>query len=196
VWSGWAWEGGGEEWTASEDWKASLVEHVLEPAIPIGGTVVEIGPGAGRWTQILHERADRLILVDITPTTLELCRVRLGDPPDVDYLRSGGSDLAAIATDSVDSVWAYDTFVHIAPLDIQSYLQDIHRVLHADGSATIHHADRRVGTGWRAPMSAALFAKLARDSGLTVVRQFDAWDGGRYGVGRQGDVITQLRRDA
>lgn len=195
VWSGWTWAGGGEEWTASEAWKASLIEHVLKPAIPAGGTVVEIGPGAGRWTEILHERAEQLILVDITDTTLDLCRERLGDPGDVNYLRNDGSSLRGIESGSVDAVWAYDTFVHIAPLDIDSYLEDIQRVLRPGGAATIHHSDRRHGTSWRSPMSAALFANLARKRGLTVVRQFDSWDGGRFGVGREGDVITQLSRE-
>ena len=43
-------------------------------------------------------------------------------------------------------------------------------------------------------MTAALFANLARERGLVVERQFDTWAGGRYGVRRQGDVVTQLRR--
>jgi ubiquinone/menaquinone biosynthesis C-methylase UbiE len=195
VWSGWAWGGGGEEWTASSAWKASLIEHLLKPSIPAGGTVVEIGPGAGRWTETLHNRADRLILVDITDTTLDLCRERLGDPPNVRYVRSDGSSLRGIESGSVDAIWAYDTFVHIAPLDIASYLADIARVLRPAGTATIHHANHRRGTSWRSPMTAALFANLAREHGLTVVRQFDSWDGGRFGVDRQGDVITQLARE-
>jgi ubiquinone/menaquinone biosynthesis C-methylase UbiE len=172
-----------------------LVTHVLEPAIPPGGTVVEIGPGAGRWTEALHARADRLILADITDRTLELCRERLGDPPGVTYLRTDGTGLRGVGDAEVDAVWAYDAFVHIAPLDIASYLEDIHRVLRPGGVATIHHSDRRsAGGSWRAPMTAALFANLARDRGLQVTRQFDTWDGGRYGVRREGDVITALQR--
>lgn len=194
VWSGWTWQAGGEEWTVSSAWKSSLIEHVLEPAVAAGGTIVEIGPGAGRWTEALRERADRLILVDITDTTLKLCRDRLGDSTDISYLRTDGSSLRGIASGSVDAIWAFDTFVHIAPLDIASYLQDIQRVLRVGGVATIHHSDWRDQTSWRSPMSAALFGNLARESGLTVVRQFDTWDGGRFGVRRQGDVITQLRR--
>ncbi len=194
VWSGWTWEGGGEEWTASDAWKASLVEHVLEPTMPRGATILEIGPGAGRWTQTLHARAGMLILADITDTTLELCRERLGDPDDVAYVRTDGSSLRGVDSDSVDALWAFDTFVHIAPLDVAGYLADIARVLGHGAVAVIHHSGRRDSEGWRSPMTAALFATLAREHGLTVERQFDTWDGGRFGVRRQGDVVTQLRR--
>lgn len=194
LWSTWEWGAGGEEWTASPAWKASLVEHVLEPTMPRGATILEIGPGAGRWTDVLHARAGALILADITDTTLELCRERLGDPDDVSYVRTDGSSLCDVETDSVDAVWAFDTFVHIAPLDVAGYLADIHRVLGRGGVAVIHHSGRRDSSGWRSPMTATLFARLADDRGLTVERQFDTWDDGRHGVRRQGDVVTQLRR--
>lgn len=196
MWSGWAWGDRGEEWSASEAWKQSLITDVLEPTMPQGGTIVEIGPGAGRWTEALHVRADHLILVDITDTTLELCRERLGDPGDVTYLRTDGTGLRGIADAGVDAIWAFDAFVHIAPLDVASYLREIHRVLRGGAVALIHHTGRRDRTGWRSPMSKSLFANLAREHGLVVERQFDRWGDGRYGVYRQGDVVTVLRRPA
>ncbi len=196
VWSGWAWEQGGEEWTASQAWKESLIEHVLEPTMPRGATILEIGPGAGRWTEALHGRAAQLILADITDTTLELCRERLGDPPDVAYVRTDGRGLTGVSEDAVDAVWAFDTFVHIAPLDVAGYLADIRRVLRPGGIAVIHHSGRRDREGWRSPMTGALFAALAVEHGLAVERQFDTWGGGRFGVRLQGDVVTQLRRPA
>src|SRR5215210_2549727 len=70
VWSQWDWSGGGDEWNESPEWKASLVEHVLCATMPRGGTILEIGPGAGRWTEHLHELADRLILVEATEEVL------------------------------------------------------------------------------------------------------------------------------
>ena len=194
VWSGWAWEQGGEEWTASQAWKDSLIEHVLEPTMPRGATILEIGPGAGRWTETLYGRAAQLVLADITDTTLELCRERLGDPPNVAYVRTDGSGLTGLAGDAVDAVWAFDTFVHIAPLDVAGYLADIRRVLRPGGIAVIHHSGRRDREGWRSPMTGALFAALAVEHGLAVERQFDTWGGGRFGVRLQGDVVTQLRR--
>jgi 2-polyprenyl-3-methyl-5-hydroxy-6-metoxy-1,4-benzoquinol methylase len=75
-WTGWDWSQRGEEWNVSEEWKQSLIEDVLERLIPVGATVVEIGPGAGRWSAALASRASRLILVDVSERPLELCRER------------------------------------------------------------------------------------------------------------------------
>ena len=50
-WGSWDWSRHGEEWTISADWKQALIADVLLPTIPEGGTVLGIGPGAGRWTR-------------------------------------------------------------------------------------------------------------------------------------------------
>jgi len=195
VWSTWDWSAAGEEWTASEQWKASLIEELLVPAVKGSTTILEIGPGAGRFSETLHDLAGRLILVDITDTTLELCRERLGDPSDVTYVLSDGASLRGVDTGSVDAVWSFDAFVHVAPIDVDQYLGEIRRVLAPDGVAVIHHAGRRQRQGWRSPMTATLFAALASQHGLTVQRQVDSWGGnGRYGLSLHGDVISELRR--
>ncbi len=194
IWTEWDWAAGGEEWSASPEWKESLVEEVLAPAAEAAETILEIGPGGGRWTEPLHERAQQLILVDITERTLELCRARLDDPPNVSYLLSDGAGLRAVEDDSVDLIWSFDAFVHVAPLDVDAYLRDFARVLRPGGRAIIHHNDRRSRVGWRSPMSARLFARLARAKGLTVLRQFESWGDGRFDVRDHGDVITDLRR--
>lgn len=196
VWSGWDWAQGGEEWSASPVWKSALVAEVLLPAVDGAEVVLEIGPGAGRWTEQLHAVAERLVLVDITTTTLELCRRRLDDPPDVTYLHTDGSGLPGVADVSIGAVWSFDAFVHIAPIDIDAYLGEIRRVLVPGGRAVVHHTGRREPRGWRTPMGPRLFANLARSHDLEVVRQFDSWGGGRFGVTLPGDVITELRRPA
>jgi SAM-dependent methyltransferase len=199
-WTSWDWSAGGEEWTASPEWKQALIDDVLLPTIPPGGTVLEIGPGAGRWSAVLAPRAERLVLVDVTPHVLELCRERLGDPPHVAYVRSHGSDLPGVADASVDAVWSFDVFVHVAPLDQARYLEELARVLRPGGVAAIHHADGRNNgalpsrAGWRAPMSAGLFAALAARRGLAVERLVRSWSGGRHDLGAYGDVITVLRK--
>ena len=193
VWSSWDWSTGGEEWNESAEWKASLIEHVLRPSIAAGGVVLEIGPGAGRWTEHLRERADRLVLVEATDEVLELTRRRYVDDPAVSFVRTGGSDVPGVSDSSVDAVWSFDVFVHLAPLDTAGYLTEVARVLRPGGIATIHHSGGRNPRGWRAPMTARLFANLAAERGLEVERQFDSWDGGRFDVRPFGDVITRLR---
>jgi len=200
-WTGWDWSHGGDEWTLSEEWKASLIDDVLRRWIPAGGAALEIGPGAGRWSGALFERASRLILVDVSERPLELCRERFGTAANVEYVLSSGSDIPGVVAGSVDAVWSFDVFVHVAPRDQARYLSEVARVLAPGGVAVIHHADGRnrglqpSRNGWRAPMSRGLFAALANERGLKVERQFDSWGtDGRHDLSGYADAITVLRR--
>jgi ubiquinone/menaquinone biosynthesis C-methylase UbiE len=118
----------------------------------------------------------------------------------VEYRISSGCDLPGVEDGSIDAIWSFDVFVHVAPVDQAGYLDEIARVLRRGGVAGIHHADGRnrgsqpSRTGWRAPMSAHLFAVLARKRGLIVERQLRSWANGRFGLGAYGDVITIMRR--
>ena len=75
-WSNWDWSKHGEEWSNTPEWKNNLIEHVLKPNVPINSNILEIGPGAGRWTEHLVERAARLILIDLVPKCIEICKER------------------------------------------------------------------------------------------------------------------------
>ena len=200
-WDGWDWSGGGEEWTLSPEWKQALIGDVLEARIPPGGVALEIGPGAGRWSAVLQQRAQRLILVDVSERPLELCRRRFADAGNVEYALSSGGDLPGVADGSVDAVWSFDVFVHVTPLDQAAYLAEIGRVLAPGGVAVIHHADgRNLGAqpsraGWRSPMSRGLFASLAAGRGLEIEEQFDSWgEGGRHDLSAYHDAITVCRK--
>lgn len=199
-WSAYDWSGLGEEWTASPEWKRGLIEDVLTKWIPEGGVVLEIGPGAGRWSEVLLQRAARLVLVDVSERPLELCRDRFAGDERLECILSSGSDLPGIQDGSIDAVWSFDVFVHVAPSDQAAYLKEIARVLVPGGLAVIHHSDGRnrgrlpSRSGWRAPMSRRLFAALAADHGLQVECQFDSWGpDGCYDLGAYGDSITVCR---
>jgi SAM-dependent methyltransferase len=107
-----------------------------------------------------------------------------------------------VADASIDAVWSFDVFVHVAPLDQAGYLTEIARVLRPGGIAAIHHADGRnrgalpSRLGWRSPMSAGLFAALAEERGLAVRRQIRSWSEGRHDLSAFADVITVLERGA
>ncbi len=202
-WTGWDWSGGGEEWNASADWKQALVDRVLMAWIPEDRVVLEIGPGASRWSAALQPRARRLILVDVAERPLALCRERFATVENVEYVLSSGNDLPGIVDASVDAIWSFDVFVHIAPIDQAAYLTEVARVLGPGGVAVIHHADgRNLGdlpsrSGWRAPMSRKLFATLAAERGLTVETQIDSWGpDGEHDLSAYHDAITVCRSRA
>jgi SAM-dependent methyltransferase len=197
-WNEWNWSSRGEEWTESDEWKSGLVEEVMLPNIPPGGTVLEIGPGAGRWSVVLAPRSEQLIVVDVAEKALEAVRARLAEADNLRCLISDGASLSGVEDDSVDAVWSFDVFVHIAPRDQAAYLTEIARVLRPGGVAAIHHADGRnrgaapSRAGWRAPMTTRLFAALARRRGLEVRQQVRDWSAGRHGLGAYHDAITVL----
>ena len=200
IWSTWDWSRGGNEWNDTdepEQWKAALIDEVLLPHLDDARAILEIGPGGGRWSEVLAPRAERLVLVDVTERALDLCRDRLTGTDNVEYVLSDGGSFPGVEDDSIDWVWSFDVFVHIAPLDVDSYLGEIARVLRPGRTAVIHHSGGLSRfPGWRSPMSALLFARLARDRDLEVMSQFDSWSNGRFGVRTNNDVITVLRKPA
>jgi SAM-dependent methyltransferase len=202
-WNHWDWTRAGEEWTASPAWKQALIDDVLVGLIPADVVVLEIGPGAGRWSRAILPRARRLILVDVSARPLELCRAEFADATNIDYVLSSGNDLPGVAGASVDAVWSFDVFVHVAPADQAGYLREISRVLGPGGVAVIHHADgRNLGRlpsrhGWRAPMSRGLFAALAGQAGLALDRHLDSWGpSDEFDLAAYADAITVLRKPA
>lgn len=198
IWSSWDWSRGGNEWNDTdepEQWKAALIDEVLLPHLDDARAILEVGPGGGRWSEVLLPRAERLTLVDVTQRALDVCRDRLAGADNVEYILSEGASLPGVDDESIDWVWSFDVFVHIAPLEVDSYLGEIARVLRPGRTAVIHHSGGLSRfPGWRSPMSALLFARLARDRGLEVTRQFDSWSDGRFGVRTNHDVITVLRK--
>ena len=200
-WSGYDWSGRGEEWNASLEWKQALVDHVLARWIPADAAALEIGPGAGRWSETLALRASRLVLVDVSERPLQLCRERFSGEERITYILSSGGDLPGIEDASIDAVWSFDVFVHVAPRDQAAYLEEIARVLTPGGVAVVHHADGRnrgqlpSRHGWRSPMSRRLFAALAAERGLQVECQLDSWGpDGSYDLSAYADAITVCRR--
>jgi ubiquinone/menaquinone biosynthesis C-methylase UbiE len=200
-WTGWDWRDRGEEWTVSAEWKQALIDDVLLARIPEGAVVLEIGPGVARWSAVLHARARRLILVDVSDRPLALCRERFAGAENVQYVMSSGNDLPGVAGSSVDAIWSFDVFVHVAPVDQARYLAEVSRVLAPGGVAVIHHADgRNLGKlpsrgGWRSPMSRQLFAALAARQSLAVEAQIDSWGpGGCHDLSAYHDAITICRK--
>ena len=196
VWNSADWSHRGEKWTPSEEWKQALVDEVMRPYLRNGATVMEIGPGAGRWSSFLVGEAGHLILVDISDRCLELCRKQFAACSNVSYVLVDAPSLRDVAVDSVDLVWSFDVFVHIAPADTAAYLREFARVMRPGAVGVIHHpALGRSYGGYRSAVTAESFAQMVKDAGLHFVRQFDAWgDRQQFDVRMHRDVITVFER--
>lgn len=154
-------EGGkhlGEEWNepevigvdASADGIVSyLDEKVLTPFLGRCKVLLEIGPGGGRFTEILLPKCDRLIAADTSPKMLTLLRGRFKHCKKIDYLLLDGLGLSSISDNSVGSAFSYGVFVHLQHWDIYNYLCELQRVLKPGGRAIIQHANTFSELGWK-----------------------------------------------
>jgi ubiquinone/menaquinone biosynthesis C-methylase UbiE len=196
IWRSWDWSRMGEEWTQSTEWKNSLLRDVLEPNVPNVECLLEIGPGAGRWTEHLQSRADRLILVDISDACIAQCRERFKDLDHITYAVTAGNDLAVAQDGQVDFVWSFDAFVHIGRADTLAYLKEIRRVLRPGGAALIHHpASGGTRGGFRSRTTIDAFNDMLKESGLSLRKQFDRWGkDGEFGVSDFEDMISMFEK--
>jgi SAM-dependent methyltransferase len=182
----------GEEWTVSPEWKKSLIDDVLLNYIKPGTAVLEIGPGAGRWTEILQPLARKLFAVDVSAKALDLCKERFSSATNIAFFLTRNASLDLIPDKTIDAIWSFDVFVHINPGDTDSYFSEFKRVLVPGGIAVIHHPkDGGLHGGCRSRMTARLFAAQLEKHGLTLVRQFDSWgENGRFNLSRYRDCIS------
>jgi SAM-dependent methyltransferase len=204
-----AWSQDGDEWDGQaracgvpyEAWKAGVVAR-YRSLLASGGTVLELGPGHGRWSDELISMAGTLVLCDISPNCLDACRHRLAGRGRMRTHLSAAADLPADLTAAVDAVWSYDCLVHVGPEEFRRYVAEIGRVLRRGGSAVLHHADRprpglaahasrlvaslwlrgrpRVAPdeddhGWRSHVSRRDVRGWAAAAGLVVERQESTW---------------------
>lgn len=193
IWNHWDWSAGGEEWTLSEAWKESLLRCVLHRNISAGVHVLEIGPGAGRWTEALLQKAAHLTSVDISEACVNLCREKFKNAANATFLVTQGNELSGVADQSVDALWSFDVFVHINQADVAKYVQEFHRVLRPGAIGVIHHG-KFAGKhgGWRSDLTAESFTRMLQEAGFCVQEQFETWQDGEtsYPVGLYEDVLT------
>jgi ubiquinone/menaquinone biosynthesis C-methylase UbiE len=194
-WNHYSWERGENEWTQSEQWKNSVIEHVMLANIPADHVVLEIGPGFGRWTRNLIEISRHLIVVDVTEKCIAHCKSLFADKNNVEFHVNDGRSLDVVADDSVDFVWSYDVFVHIEPLDIEHYLCEFRRILKDDGLAIIHHGVvGKTDLSWRSSLTLQVFSDLLEKHNFTLLQQFDSWGENDEFRVASSDVISIFKK--
>lgn len=182
----------GEEWTTSAGWKKSLVDDVLLKYIKPGTTILEIGSGAGRWTEILQPLAKELIAVDVSSRAIGICRKRFASAANTKFFLNRNADLEFIPDKTIDAIWSYDVFVHMNPGTTDRYLSEFKRVLVPGGIAVIHHpVDGGKHGGSRSRMTGELFSALLEKHKLTILHKVDSWgENGQYNLSRYCDSIS------
>ncbi len=145
IWESYSdWARRGDEWSAAwggvaMQWHRTLLPR-LWPFLP-AGTILEISPGLGRWTQWLEPLCDRLHLVDRSEGCLDACRRRFADRDHLAYHVNDGKSLDAIGDESIDFAFSFDALVHAEGEVIRSYVGGLARTLRRDGVAFLHHSN-------------------------------------------------------
>lgn len=148
----------GEEWNepevigidvaSAEEILPYLDRVVFAPYLGTCDVLLEIGPGGGRFTEILLPKCRKLIAVDTSETMLELLRERFAGDERLEYQLGDGRGLGGVATGSVDAAFSYGVFVHIQHWDIFNYLTELERVLKPGGKAIVQHSNTLSELGW------------------------------------------------
>lgn len=118
-----------------------VVDKYIRPYVTPASSVIEIGPGGGRWTRYLV-LARKLICVDINPEFFAPLKSSFPDA-NIEFYQPAGYDLQCIGDDSIDFVFSFGTFVHIEPQGIREYLFEMRRVLRPGGIAVINYSEKR-----------------------------------------------------
>ena len=105
------------------------------------GTLLEIAPGAGRWTHFLVHLCDRLIGVDLVAKCVAHSRRRFAEHPHATFIQNDGRSLEAVEDGSVDFAFSFDSLVHAERDVIESYLHELARKLTPNGAGFIHHSN-------------------------------------------------------
>src|SRR5690242_10218106 len=113
-------------------------------------TVLEVGPGGGKWTVQLAAKAKHVIVLDVAEEMLKRTKARCEsfEVSNVDYVLANGKNFQPIVDESIDFFFSYDVFVHIALEDTWPYAQEMSRVLKAGGMGACHYAINSVPDAW------------------------------------------------
>jgi len=184
-WNSYDWSQYGNEWTTDakkfkgldpECWKTSLVNGMMFKYIKKEMVVLEIGPGAGRWTEILQPVCRRLLIADISEKCLYICKERFKACDNIEYHLIRGGILNFIPDNSIDNIWSYDVFIHVNVPDTEKYICEFKRILKPGGYALIHHpgtysSEEEARKSWRSYIDGKFFARLIDKHDMRLVEQ-------------------------
>jgi ubiquinone/menaquinone biosynthesis C-methylase UbiE len=126
-----------------------LDQMIFTPFLGNPESILEIGSGGGRFTEVLIPKCRKLIATDTSPNMMSLLRERFKTCSNLEYVVLDGKGLGPIPSKSVNAVFSYDVFNHLEQWDIYNYLTEIKRVLKPGGAAIVHYSNSFSELGWK-----------------------------------------------
>jgi SAM-dependent methyltransferase len=138
------WPQAGEEWSkdwgsAHMQWYGSILPRIS--AFVPADTILEVGPGYGRWTAFLKDLCKRLIIVDLSESCINRCRQRFAECSHISYFVNDGESLDMVTDSSVDFIFSFDSLVHAEDAVLKAYAAEFAKKLRPDGIAFLHHSN-------------------------------------------------------
>jgi SAM-dependent methyltransferase len=131
-----------QDWTVEtflesgeEDYR-KFVQPVLGKMqfVPEGGSMLEIGCGAGRMTASFARRFASVYALDISEEMQNLAKQHLAGFSNIQWVLGDGTNLSAIPSESVDFVFSYLVLQHLPADDLaMAYVREMLRVLKRGG---------------------------------------------------------------
>jgi len=115
-------------------------DHFLRPYITNDATVLEIGPGGGRWTRYMLS-AKHIYAVDYHRELLEELRGNVSHP-NMTLIANNGDDFPGVPDQSIDFIFSFGTFVHLELDIIGRYLRHLKRLLKQQSNVVIQYSDK------------------------------------------------------
>jgi ubiquinone/menaquinone biosynthesis C-methylase UbiE len=137
------WSQAGDEWSSGWGSPRAQWEGCILPRIfPfLGGRILEIAPGHGRWTQFLEAQCASLIGIDLASSCVEHCKKRFKDYVNLEFQVNDGLALPMVDDASIDFAFSFDSLVHAESDAVSSNVSELARVLKPGGVAFIHHSN-------------------------------------------------------
>lgn len=114
--------------------------HFLVPYLAPSATVLEIGPGGGRWTRYMLS-VKKLYVIDFYQELLDELKSNFRSA-DLVLVKNNGNDFPGVANESVDFIFSFGTFVHLDIEIIDRYLENMKPLLKPTSNVVIHYADK------------------------------------------------------
>ena len=138
------WAGQGDEWSApwggpEAQWQTCVYPRIAR-FLPTG-TILEIAPGFGRWTQFLLAQCESYVGVDLAERCVATCKERFAGQGRAQFFVNDGLSVPMVADSTVDLAFSFDSLVHCEQDVIESYLGELRRVLTPNGVAFLHHSN-------------------------------------------------------
>ena len=115
-------------------------DHFLTPYLSPNTTVVEIGPGGGRWTRYMLN-AKQIYAVDYHQELLNELKSNF-NVSNITYVKNNGDNFPNIPNGSIDFLFSFGTFVHLDVEIIDCYLRNMKPLLKHESNVVIQYSDK------------------------------------------------------